>query len=98
MEIGYGSRSIEKICTDATVAEKKYGLEMAEKIQLRVEQICAAESVEMMVQCHIGRCHQLKGKRKEQWAVDLVHPYRLVFTKIGEEIEIACIQEIVDYH
>lgn len=31
-------------------------------------------------------------------AVDLVHPYRLVFEKIGNEIQIANILEIVDYH
>ena len=37
-------------------------------------------------------------KEKKQWAVDLVHPYRLVFTKKGEEIEFAYILEIVDYH
>lgn len=28
----------------------------------------------------------------------LVHPYRLVFEKNGEEIQIANIIEIVDYH
>ncbi len=41
---------------------------------------------------------KLKGNRKEQYAVDLVHPYRLVFEKKGNEIQIANIMEIVDYH
>lgn len=40
----------------------------------------------------------MKGNRKEQYAMDLVHPYRLVFEKEGDEIQIACIIEIVDYH
>lgn len=71
---------------------------MAEKIQLRIDQISAALSVEMMIQYKIGRCHSLKGNRKEQYAVDLVHPYRLVFEKKGNEIQIANIMEIVDYH
>ena len=31
MEITYKSRRIEKVCTLASEAEKKYGLEMAEK-------------------------------------------------------------------
>lgn len=52
----------------------------------------------MMVQFKIGRCHPLKGDRKNQYAVDLVHPYRLVFEKKGNEIQIAFISEIVDYH
>lgn len=86
------------MCTDASVAEKKYGTEMAEKLQLRVDQIYAADSVEQMIQFGIGRCHPLRGNRKKQFAVDLVHPYRLVFEKKGNEIQIANILEVVDYH
>ena len=71
---------------------------MAEKIMLRIDQISAALSVEMMIQFRIGRCHPLKGNRKNQFAVDLVHPYRLVFEKKGTEIQIANIIEIIDYH
>jgi Plasmid maintenance system killer protein len=71
---------------------------MAEKIQQRVDQIEAAISVEMMIQFRIGRCHKLTGDRKKQYAVDLIHPYRLVFEKKGNEIQIAHIMEIVDYH
>lgn len=71
---------------------------MAEKIHLRIDQIKAATSVEEMIQHHIGRCHPLTQNRKEQYAVDLVHPMRLVFTKKGTEIQIAQIIEIVDYH
>ena len=51
---------------------------------LRIDQISAALSVEMMIQFRIGRCHQLKGNRKNQFAVNLVHPYRLVFEKKGD--------------
>lgn len=98
MQIEYKNSKIKKICTNAYEAEKKHGKEMAEKIQLRIDQISAALSVEMMIQYKIGRCHSLKGNRKEQYAVDLVHPYRLVFEKKGNEIQIAYIMEIVDYH
>ena len=59
-----------------------YGRKMAEKIQQRIDQITAADSVEMLIEFHIGRCHPLKQNRKGQYAVDLVHPYRLVFEKI----------------
>ena len=51
-----------------------------------------------MIQFHIGRCHSLKGNRQEQYAVDLVHPYRLVFEKKEDIIQIANILEIIDYH
>ena len=71
---------------------------MAEKIDQRIGEITAADSIELMVKYRIGRCHQLKNNRKEQFAVDLVHPYRLVFEKKGEDVQIAFIIEIVDYH
>ena len=98
MTVTYENEKIKKICTDASVAEKKYGTEMAVKIQMRIDQISAAPTVEMMVQQHIGRCHLLTGDRKGKYAVDLVHPRRLVFEKHGKEIQIANILEIVDYH
>ena len=90
MNIEYRNRGIEKVCTDASVAEKKYGREMADKIHQRIDQIEAAESV--------GRCHPLHQNRKNQYAVDLVHPMRLVFEKKNTKLQIAYIVEIVDYH
>lgn len=98
MQIDYRTRKLEKVCTIAHESEKQYGNDMAEKIQQRIDEISAAPNVEMMVQFKIGRCHLLKGDRKNQYAVDLIHPYRLVFEKKGNEIQIAFILEIVDYH
>ena len=98
MEIIYKNQKIEKICTNAQEAEKKYGSKMAEKIHMRIDQISASDTVEMMVQYRIGRCHFLPGDRKGQYAMDLVHPYRLIFEKKGNQIQVAKIIEIVDYH
>ena len=61
---------------------------MADKIHQRIDEICAVDTVEIMIQFHIGRCHALKQNRKGQYAVE----------KIGNEIQIANILEIVDYH
>jgi proteic killer suppression protein len=98
LEIEYSNRSIEKVCTNASVAVKKHGQEMANKIHQRIDEIHAADTVEEMVQFKIGRCHHLHQNRKSQYAVDLVHPYRLVFEKEGNEIQVVNIIEIVDYH
>ncbi|MBE6010464.1 MAG: plasmid maintenance system killer protein [Lachnospiraceae bacterium] len=94
----YKNKKIEKVCTNAKTAERMYGHEMAGKIDQRIGEIGAADTVEMMIQFRIGRCHPLTQNRKGQYAVDLVHPYRLVFEKKGNEIQIANILEIVDYH
>ena len=53
---------------------------------------------EHMIKFHIGRCHPLTNNRKGQYAVDLVHPYRMIFEKHGNKIQVAHIMEIVDYH
>ena len=71
---------------------------MAEKIDMRIGEISAADIVEMMIQFRIGRCHTLTQDWKGQYAVELIHPYRLVFEKNGNEIQIVNILEIVDYH
>ena len=98
MEIEYNNNGIKKVCTDASVAIKKYGRPMAEKIQQRISEIKAADSVEMMIQYKIGRCHPLHQNREGQFAVDLVQPQRLVFEKKNSEIKIVSIIEIIDYH
>lgn len=71
---------------------------MSEKIQMRIDEIKSVDTVEEMIQCHIGRCHTLRNNRKGQYAVDLVHPYRLVFEKHDNKVQIAHIMEIIDYH
>lgn len=98
MQVDYKSESIRKVCTDIREAERRHGSDMAKKIHMRIDQISSASSVEEMVQGRIGRCHPLHGKRQGQYAMDLLHPWRLVFTKKGDAVQIAFILEIVNYH
>ena len=98
LEITYKNNKIKKVCTNSKAAERKYGSEMADKIDMRIGEISAADTVEMMIQFGIGRCHPLTQNRKGQYAVDLAHPYRLVFEKLENQIQIVNILEIVDYH
>ena len=98
MQVTYRNKKLEKICTNAKTAERTYGRDMADKIHQRIDEITAAECVEMMIQFRIGRCHLLSQNRQGQYSVDLIHPYRLVFEQIDGEIRIANILEIVDYH
>lgn len=98
MNIIYKNNKIMKVCTDAKISDRIYGKVMSEKIQMRIDEITAADNVEELIMYHIGRCHQLSNNRKGQYAMDLVHPHRLVFEKHGNEIQVANIIEIVDYH
>lgn len=98
MQIEYKNRGLEKVCTNAAVAEKKHGKDMAAKIHQRIDEIAAAGSVETLIQYRIGGCHILKGARKKQYAMVLVQPYRLVFEMNGSEVQIVRVIEIIDYH
>ena len=86
------------MCTDMDIARKEYGALMAKKIRMRMKEMLVSPTVEFMIQSKLGRCHQLTGNRNNEYAVDLVHPYRLVFEKVNNQIHIVNILEIVDYH
>lgn len=57
LKINYKSNSLERVCTNYSVAQRKYGERMAILIHQRVDEIQAADSVEILVQYWIGRCH-----------------------------------------
>lgn len=89
---------LQQICEDAGTAIKAYGEEMARRIHMRIDQIGSADSVEQLVRYRIGRCHPLTGNRKGQYAMDLVHPYRLVLAGIDDSSVKIRIEEVTDYH
>ncbi|MBQ4479249.1 MAG: type II toxin-antitoxin system RelE/ParE family toxin [Victivallales bacterium] len=98
MQIEYRTRQLELVCTSIPVAERRYSERMAERIHLRIEQIRAAENIGELLRQRLGRCHALSGDRAGQYAMDLAHPFRLIFIGYGDHLQIAEIQEIVDYH
>lgn len=100
MKVTYKTQKLKKCCTQLSDAKKAYGDKMATKIHQRMNELTAIDSVEEMVSARLGRCHQLKGYRKEEYAVDLIHPFRLLFTKDGIEdrIQVVKIINIEDYH
>ena len=98
MQIEYKNQRMRDICTNASTARKRYGDRMAAKIHQRIDEILAIDAVETLVRCKIGRCHALVGDREGQYAMDLIHPQRLVFIKLDNEVQVVRIEEITDYH
>lgn len=86
------------MCTEYNVTNRTYNRDMAAKIFQRINEIGSADSVEMLLQFSVGRCHPLKGNRDGEYAMDLVHPYRLVFEKKKDVLQIVRINSIEDYH
>jgi len=56
-----------------------YGKENGRKIMRRMSVLRAAKNLEQVSHKKPERRHQLSGKRKDEFAVDLKHPFRLVF-------------------
>lgn len=75
-----------------------YGEGMADKITQRIMELQSADNVELLIQYSVGRCHPLNGNRNGQYAMDLVHPYRLIFEKKGNILQLVRIISIEDYH
>ncbi len=98
LRITYKSNNLKRICTNYTIAKRKHGEKMAQLIHQRINELEAAESIEILVKYSIGRCHPLKGNRKDEYAMDLIHPYRLIFEADKTDIRLICITKIEDYH
>jgi proteic killer suppression protein len=89
---------------------KTYGHECAKKIKQRLDDLRAAPCLED-ARYLPGRCHELTGNRNGQLAMDVKHPYRLIFEPAHDlpptkddgglnwnEVTAIRIVEIEDYH
>jgi len=109
MKIKFKTKKLRKILNDSVLIKIKYG-KTCRKIMIKLSQIEASSSLEELMTLP-GRYHKLKGNKKNQFACDLKHPYRLVFAPNNEplpldnsgnliysEVTNIIINEIVDYH
>lgn len=111
MDIFYTNKRIQRLCTSSKYMVRQLGPRNAEKLKRRLSEIRAADNIGVLQKLPQARCHELKGNRKGQFAVDLDHPYRLIFTPANNpipkkedggygvwKIDAIIIQEVTDYH
>lgn len=79
MEVTFTNSRLHKLCNSARKLKGEYGPRMANLIQQRLLELADAETLEEMDAVVGARCHLLTGNLKGLYAVDLVHPRRLVF-------------------
>ncbi|MCD6526848.1 MAG: hypothetical protein J7K75_07665 [Desulfuromonas sp.] len=65
---------------------KHYGLTMARKLQQRLMELSAADTLADISYLPPPRCHELTGNRVGQFSVDLLHPHRLLFVPANEPV------------
>lgn len=107
MILEFKNKKIQRQCENPSEAQKVYGVNIGNRLTLRVEQLMAARNLSDIRRIPPARLHKLSGKRANEYAVDLVHPYRLIFTPVFkdgnetdklESINIVRIEEVIDYH
>lgn len=79
MDILFHGRKMQRDCSCLRDAVKGWGDEGGRLIMLRLDQLRAAETLEVMKSLPRARCHEMTGDRQGQLSVDLKHPYRLFF-------------------
>ena len=111
MDISFGTRRLQKIFTKPGGLRRAYGTRNERAIKARLIVLDKAPNLSRVPTIPPERRHQLKGDRKEQFAVDLVHPYRLIFEADHEpvprkddggidveQVTAITILEVSDYH
>lgn len=107
MELRFKTKRLRKQCEEPSEAQKKYGSEIGNKLTQRVSELYAANALNDIAKIPAARLHKLEGARKKEYAIDLVHPFRLIILPVLEEdadvenlssIRIVRIEEVTDYH
>ena len=86
MEIVFRTQKLARTFNSLKLLQRAHGDRMARAIASRLAVLNAAGTLSMVPVDPPERRHQLKGDRDEQFAVDLVHPHRLVFEPNHEPV------------
>lgn len=111
MEISFAKSKLQKLCNNSKKLRGEFGPKCADKISRRLAEMEAADCLEDMRFLPQCRCHELTGKYAGCLAVDLEHPYRLVFQPNHDPVPVekggglcwvevthVLILEVTDYH
>jgi len=111
VEVLFQDRKLEKVCSDKSRLARKYGPVCAKLLKRRLDDLEDVKNLEAMRCVSQARCHELKGNRAGTLAVDLLHPYRLIFEPANNpiprkadggldwtEVTIVRVLAVEDYH
>lgn len=110
MDIGFADRKVEKALATESARVREYGSAAAHALYRRMTQLHAAPHLGVM-RTLPGDCHELKGDRAGQLAVDITKGLRLVFRPAEDPppvkddggldwdtVTAITIVEVTDYH
>lgn len=85
MDIVFPNERVAAEFNSLKALSKRYGHENARRILRRLDDLRAAENLEARRNLP-GRCHELHHDRAGQLAIDVKHPYRLIFEPANEPV------------
>ena len=85
MLLSYKNKKLEKEFCDIKLLKRRWGEEQANLIARRLEQLKAADNLEVLRTLPQLRAHELKGNRAGQISLDVKHPYRLLIISDHDE-------------
>ncbi len=111
MNIDFARQKLEKTFNSEAALKRVFGDRMARTIAMRMAVLRNARTLSMVPVTKPERRHQLEGGRAGQYAVDLVHPHRVVFEpnhdpmprkEAGgidtDQVTAITVIEVIDYH
>lgn len=82
MNIQFDDKKFAQEVNDTRALQRRHGVQRAKLIRRRLDELHAAQTLDDMRALPAARCHELRGTRAGQLAVNLDQPYRLIFTPV----------------
>lgn len=111
MDITFRTTKLKKASNTKRTAQKEWGTRRGELVKQRLDELRAADTLEIMRFIPGAHCHELAQNRKGQLSVDAEHPYRVIFEPANNptpqkedggldwnRVTAIRILEVVDYH
>ncbi len=79
MNISFKTRKLQKTINSSKLLTAQYGVRRSGKIKIRFAVLRSSETLADVPTAKPVRRHQLSGKRKGEYAVDVQDSYRIIF-------------------
>lgn len=99
MELTYKNDKLRNLCENPKYRHeliKKYGVEVANKLPLRINMLKAFDNLNDVPSSLPFRRHKLNGKYKDFFAINITQQYRLIFKQSDNNIIISDLKLIKD--
>ena len=86
MDILFASAKLRRVCSSRKEAVRRYGPVGGKRLMQRLDDLRAADNLELLRHLPQARCHELTGNLRGLLSVDLHHPYRLLLRPANEPV------------